>query len=311
MLEIMATTAPIFMLIALGFAAVKTTLMPQDAIPGLGRFVLYFAMPALIFSTLGTMEFSEVIDPAYMLIYGGGSVLALALGILVSKTLLRNDLKGSGVKGIGISISNSAFFGYPVLLLVFDHPPTNAFAMCLIVENILILPLALVTIEYSIGRQNGTTLVEAWRAVLSRVLRNPLIIAIAAGISASAVDLQLPGVFEQSLQMLARTAATLALFVVGGSLVSASLRGNLGEIGTVVAGKLVLHPLLVSLMIWLVPGLDPQLKVAAILMAAMPMMSIYPIIGGNYGYRNLCSSMLLATTVLSFATISITLGVLL
>jgi hypothetical protein len=46
-------------------------------------------------------------------------------------------------------------------------------------------------------------------------------------------------------------------------------------------------------------------------MAAMPMMSIYPIIGGNYGYRNLCASILLVTTVLSFVTISLTLKLLL
>ncbi|MFC6670482.1 hypothetical protein [Marinobacterium aestuariivivens] len=69
-----------------------------------------------------------------------------------------------------------------------------------------------------------------------------------------------------------------------------------------------MHPLLVSLMILLIPGLEPQLKAAAVLMASMPMMSIYPIIGGNYGYRSICSSMLLATTLLSFVTISVTLG---
>ncbi|NVK41123.1 MAG: AEC family transporter [Oceanospirillaceae bacterium] len=311
MLDVLATTAPIFLLIALGLIAVKTQLMPPEAIPGLGRFVLYFAMPALIVTTLGNMAFSEVIDPLYLLIYGSGSVLALLFGIAVSKTLLRDNLTGSGVKGIGMSISNSAFFGYPVLLLVFDHPPTNAFAMCLIIENILILPLALVTIEYSIGRQTGTTLLEAWKTVIGRVARNPLIIAIAVGVLISALKLELPTVLSQSLDMLARTAASVALFVVGGSLASTGLRGNLVEIGTVAAGKLMMHPLLVGLMVLAIPGLDPQLKLAAVLMAAMPMMSIYPIIGGNYGYRNQCSGMLLATTVLSFATISITLRLLL
>ncbi|MFC6670483.1 AEC family transporter [Marinobacterium aestuariivivens] len=216
MLEILATTAPIFLLIALGFVAVRTKLMPQDAIPGLGRFVLYLAMPALIISTLGTMEFGNVVEPTYLLVYGLGSVLALLFGITISKTLLRNDLTGSGVKGIGMSMSNSSFIGYPVLLLIFDHPPTNAFAMCLMIENILILPLALVTIEYSVGRKNGTRLQEALQAVISRVARNPLIIAIACGLLISALDLTLPDVIARSLDMLARTAASIALFVVGG-----------------------------------------------------------------------------------------------
>ncbi|GGO85902.1 malonate transporter [Marinobacterium nitratireducens] len=311
MLEVLTTTAPIFLLIALGFTAVKTALMPQEAIPGLGHFVLYFALPALIISTLGKMEFASVIDPAYMLVYGSASIIALVLGILISKHLLHDNLTGSGVKALGMSISNSAFFGYPVLLLTFEHPPTNAFAMCLIIENMIVVPLALVTIEYSIGRSNGMSLAEAWKGVLVRVIRNPLIIAIAAGITLSALELQLPGPVEQSLEMLARTSASIALFVVGGSLVSSRLRGNLTEIGTVAAGKLILHPLLVALMVMLVPGMDPQLKAAAILMASMPMMSVYPIVGGNYGYRELCSSILLATTVLSFIAISVTLALVL
>lgn len=311
MLAILATTAPIFILIALGYLAVKSRLMPADALPGLGRFVLYFAMPALIFNTLTRMEFSAVFDPSYLLAYGFGSLITFAFGLTFSKTVLQDSLAGSGVKAIGMSMSNSAFFGLPVLLLMFDNPPTNAFAMCLMIENLLILPLALVTIEYGIGREKDSHLFDAWKSVLARIVRNPLIIAIAAGVSTSAIGLPLPGFIDQSLEMLARTSAALALFVVGGSLVSTTLKGNVGEIGTVVAGKLLLHPLAVALLIWLLPDFDPQLQAAAIIMASMPMFSIYPIIGSPYGYRNLCSSILLTTTLLSFVTITITLGIVL
>ncbi|UTW10131.1 AEC family transporter [Marinobacterium rhizophilum] len=311
MLAVLSTTAPIFLLIALGFIAVRTRLMPGDAIPGLGRLVMYIAMPALIFSTLTRMEFGEVIDSTYLLVYGLGSALALAAGIGLSMLLFRDSIAAGGVKGIGMAMSNSAFIGYPVLIQVFDDPPTNAFAMGLMVENMLILPLALVLIEYGVGRQNGTTLASAWKSVIIRVMKNPLIIAIVAGLIASALELQLPAVVDQSLGMLAGVAAPIALFVVGGSLVNSSLRGNVSEIGLVVVGKLALHPLMMVLLIWLLPDFDPRLQLAAVLMAAMPMMSIYPIIGGNYGYRNICASTLLVTTVASFVTITLALKLLL
>lgn len=311
MLAVLSTTAPIFLLIALGFIAVRTRLMPADAIPGLGRLVMYIAMPAMIFSTLTNMKFDQVIDPTYLLVYGAGSALALAAGLGLSKLLFRDSIDASGVKAIGMAVSNSAFFGFPVLVLVFDDPPTNAFAMALMIENMLILPLALVIIEYGVGRQNGTSLASVWKSVLVRVMKNPLIIAIVAGVLASAIELQLPAVMIKSLSMLSGTAAPVALFVVGGSLVNSSLRGNMSEIGLVVAGKLALHPLMMVLLIWLLPDFDPRLQLAAVLMAAMPMMSIYPIIGGNYGYRNLCASILLVTTVASFATITLTLKLLL
>lgn len=87
------------------------------------------------------------------------------------------------------------------------------------------------------------------------------------------------------------------------------IRGDLKEISVVVVGKLVLHPLLVLLMLWLMPPFDARLELSALLIAAMPMMSIYPIIGGNYGFRSQCSSILVVTTVLSFFTITSLLAV--
>ena len=72
--------------------------------------------------------------------------------------------------------------------------------------------------------------------------------------------------------------------------------------------KLLIHPLLVALMLWLLPPFDPELELAALLIAAMPMMSIYPIIGGNYGYGSQCASILILTTALSFVTVTVLLA---
>lgn len=310
MLSILSTTAPIFIIIALGFIAVRTRLFPAEAVAGLGRFVIYFALPALIFSTVSQMAFSEVIDRHYLLVYGLGSMLAFVAGIGLSKALKGDSLSQGAIKGMGMSMSNSAFVGLPVLLLAFDDPPTNAFAMNLMIENMVVLPVALIVMEFSQGRGNSESLGAIIRPVAGRVIRNPLVIAIVAGVLASLANVEVPQVLQDSLDMLGRTSATVALFFVGASLVGTSLRGNIGEIGGVALGKLTLHPLMMVLLIWLLPDFDPQLQTAAILLAAMPMASVYPIIGSLYGYRRLTSSILLAGTVLSFFSISIALAVL-
>ncbi len=41
-------------------------------------------------------------------------------------------------------------------------------------------------------------------------------------------------------------------------------------------GKLIGHPLAVLAMVALLPDFDPRLQQAAVLLAAMPMLSIYP-----------------------------------
>jgi predicted permease len=136
------------------------------------------------------------------------------------------------------------------------------------------------------------------------MLRNPLLIAIITGMLISALNIPLPDPINITLKMLGGSSATIALFVIGASLVGSPLKGELGSITPVLIGKLVLHPLMVALLIWLLPPFDPQLQLAAILLAAMPMMSIYPIFGSQYGYRNFTASTLMLTTICAFFSIS-------
>ncbi|HAW40735.1 MAG TPA: permease, partial [Pseudomonas sp.] len=55
----------------------------------------------------------------------------------------------------------------------------------------------------------------------------------------------------------------------------------------------------------LFPVNDPELRLAGILMAAAPMMSIYPILGARYGLEGRCAAAVVSATVLSFLSISL------
>ena len=303
MLAVLSTIAPIFLLMAAGYTAVKSRLLDQGMIPGLGRFVLYFTLPALIFSTVSQMKFSEIIDPSFVAVYALGSIASLTLGTLVAFFVLGNGLSASALKGLGMSISNTLFMGYPVMLQVLDDPPTNAFAMVVMVENIITLPLALLLIEYGNSHQSGK-LITIWRSVLARIARSPLVIAIAAGLAVSALGIQLPATLTTSLGMLAQGSAATALFVIGASLMGNRVQGDIREISLVVIGKLLIHPALILLMLWLMPPLAKPMELTVLLIAAMPMFSIYPIIGSSYGLGRQCSSILVVATLLSFFTIS-------
>ena len=74
-------------------------------------------------------------------------------------------------------------------------------------------------------------------------------------------------------------------------------------------GKLILHPLAVFVSLAVLPRLgmpplDPDLRMAAIVMAAMPMLSIYPILAQIYGQEDFSAAALLIATAASFFTLS-------
>jgi predicted permease len=73
----------------------------------------------------------------------------------------------------------------------------------------------------------------------------------------------------------------------------------------IAAGKLLLHPLAVALAFRLVGPPDPALKATGVIMASMPMVSIYPLLGQRYGLGDVCAAALMIATVLAVATTTV------
>ncbi|WP_432455197.1 MULTISPECIES: AEC family transporter [unclassified Agarivorans] len=301
---VLSITAPIFFLIFLGYLGVRFQVLPQDTLPGLSRFVVYFALPALVFTKLLSMDLAEVVNLDYMLIYTLGGLFALVFTILLSRLVFKDSWEASGVRGLGAALPNSAFIGFPVILQMFEHPPAQAFAMSVMVENIVLMPAALIFLETMMGKRQGNK-GSVFVPVVKRISSNPIIISVFLGLLCSSLGLKMPAFISYGLGMLSQGAACVALVVIGGSLCGVSIKCNIGQMSLVAMVKLLIFPMVVSGLVLLFPDLSSDLKTSVIIFAAVPMFSIYPIIGGEYGERSFCASTLLVTTILSFVSLSV------
>ena len=144
---------------------------------------------------------------------------------------------------------------------------------------------------------------------LHGLLRNPIIIGLAAGLAVSLAGLKLPGPLMKPIDMLAASSAAMSLLVIGGTLASVEVRGVSGEVAPTVAGKLIFHPLAVFATTAALPfvGLAPlsaDMRAAAVILAAVPMMGIYPILAQRFGRERTSVVAMLMATTLSFFTLS-------
>ena len=237
----------------------------------------------------------------YLLAYGAASLTVFAAGFTLNR-LRGRDVQTGAIAALGMSVSNSGFIGFPLAALVVGVPAIGALALCMLVENLLIIPLALALAE--MGARSDASLGAILRASAARLATNPLIIAIALGVTLSLTGLKPPAPILKVLEMFALASAPVALFVIGGSLVGLRGGGLAGQIAPIVAAKLLLHPAAVLLAFRLVPDVGPGLASAAFLMASVPMLSIYPLIGQRYGLQEMCSAALLAATIVSVASVS-------
>jgi predicted permease len=307
MLDILAITGPIYFAIILGLATTRFGLFAKADMRVLGKFVVNIALPALLFNALAQRQLGDILNGSYLLAYACGSLLAASLGWIWCRRLKQLSATTSTFYAMGMSCSNSGFVGYPVLLLTLAPIAGVSLALNMMVENLLIIPMLLVLAEQERGKAGK------WHSVLGQMLQrlatNPMIIGLVAGLLVSLSGLKLPEPVSRTVTLFAASSSAISLFVIGGTLVGLPMQGMARRVAPIVIGKLILHPLAVALAIFLLPRLglaplDPALRTAAVVMAAMPMLSIYATLAQAYGQEDFCAAALLVTTAASFLSLS-------
>ena len=309
MLDILAITGPIYLCIAAGYASVRWGLFSKADMKVFGKFVIDIALPALLFSALASRPLAEVFRPAYLLAYTVGSMAVLLGAVFWSRRVQGKGLTESAYVAMGMTCANSGYVGYPVMLLVFGPLAGVILALNLVVENLLKLPLLFTLADAGAHEGARPSLgLAVWQTV-QRLARNPMIMAIVAGFLVSLLGWQLPSVVSRTVNLFASASGGLALFIIGGNLVGLQIKGMRSQVAGIALGKLVLHPLALWLAVMFLPllglpALEGDLRTAAVLSAAMPMLGIYSLLAGRHGFEGFSAAALLATTAGSFVSLS-------
>jgi malonate transporter and related proteins len=303
LLDILAITSPIFILVGIGFFAVWKNMVAREGIRYLAAFLVNIAVPILLFKSISARHISEVIQLDFLTAYGLlGSVASFTLIFTISRFLLHKDLTSSSIYSMGGSLSNSLMIGFPVTSSLIGEIALVPFALVLLVENFLMMPLPLALAD--IGEHKNKGLLKILTGLTVSIFKNPLILGILAGVLFSLSQFQLPPVAVKVIDLLSGTVVGLGLFVIGGMLVGFRYSGKIREVSLVMLGKLVLHPLMVLLVMLLMPSIDSNFILAGVLFASAPMFGIYTVIGQRYGLGEICAATSAPATVISFISIT-------
>ena len=302
MLAILAITGPIYAIVAVGYLCTRAGLFERADMRVFGKYVVNLALPALLFNALSQRSLAEVLNPVFVAAYALGSVAVLLAGILWARRSGK-PLSAAAIAGMGMSCPNSGFIGFPLVAQLFG-PATAGIGLALarVVENFLTLPLALAIAESGGGEGGGVR--RALVRSLRGVLRNPMIHGIVLGFLCSLAGWHPPEPVARTINLFATACGSLSLFVIGGSLVGIRTQGLLRDVGAIAVGKLLLHPLAVLAAVLLLPPMARELQVAVVVMAAVPMLGIYPILAQKYGHDSDAAAAQLGTTVASFFTLT-------
>lgn len=293
MAQILAVTTPFFALVLLGWSVVRGRLLPIDAIPGMNGFVLFFALPCMLFRFSAGTPIGQLLDSAVVLVYlaGAAIVVGLAVGVARRQGMHWRD---ASFGALVAAFPNSGFMGVPLLVALLGQaaaaPAIVALALDMVVATSLCIALSQLGPD-ELGRHGkaGAAVGRALRGMLS----NPLPWSIALGTLTSASGLHLPAPLMQTIELLAGAASPVALFALGAMLARGQLQVRTapatprvsGAIG-IVAIKLVLHPLVVFVVgrtaIACGVPLDPFAAAVLVLIAALPSASNVPMLAERF-----------------------------
>ncbi len=321
MQAILTVTIPFFALVLLGYFAAQRRWMPESAIPGLNAYVLYYALPCMLFRFGSSMPFARLIDPLLIALYTTCALLMIAITVAV--TLRRReggpgvDLKDASFGALVAAFPNAGFMGVPLLVaLLGDNaagPVIGAILVDLILTSTLCLALAQASGHRSVGDDQRSMLAAAALS-LRGALTNPLPWAIVIGALFAALDRELPGPIAQIVRMLGESAAPVALFTIGAVLSRAGRHGHSKtpprDYVPVALLKLVVHPALIFGIGAGATALGAPVSTFGLmvltLVAALPSASNVSVLAERYGADNgRVTRIIMASTVLAFASFSV------
>ena len=321
MQAILTVTIPFFALVLLGYLAAQRRWMPESAIPGLNAYVLYYALPCMLFRFGSSMPFARLIDPLLIALYTTCALLMIAITIAV--TLRRGsgtagvDLKDAAFGALVAAFPNAGFMGVPLLVALLGANAAGPVIGAILVDLILTSTLCLALAQSSGHRSGGgdeRSMLAAAALSLRGALTNPLPWAITVGALFAALDRELPGPIAEIVRMLGESAAPVALFTIGAVL---SRAGRHGHTKTpprnylpVALLKLIVHPALIfgigAGAAALGAPISPFGLMVLTLVAALPSASNVSVLAERYGADNgRVTRIIMASTVLAFASFSV------
>lgn len=315
MSDILAVTFPFFALVLCGYLAAWRRMLPLEAVPGLNGFVLFFALPCMLFRFGSSAPISQLLNPATI-----GVWLACALvmvGFTIAVTLsARVRWNDASFGALVAAFPNSGFMGVPLLVALLGKQAAATVIATIIVDMVITTSLCLALSRLDGAGAQGARV--AAKQALRGVLSNPMPWAIFAGGVFSVMDMKLWGPVDRTIGLLADAASPVALFTIGAVLARSRLQQRpddvpAPDVALVAAFKLVLHPLLVLVagavalsMGW---GLQREALVTLVLLAALPSASNVSLLAERYGADNgRVARIILWSTAVAFFSFSLVAG---
>lgn len=292
---------PVFLVIGFGYWAVWKGYFTDAGVDAVMKFAQGFAIPCLLFRAMASLDLGADFNVPLLFSFYLGATSGFFIGMLGARLIFKRNWPDSVAIGFGGLFSNSVLLGLPITERAYgvDALAGNFAIIALHAPFCYMLGVTAMEIVKGVGAGLFGTALNVLKAMFS----NALIIGISLGIGVNVLNIPLPGVLMDGVDLLARAALPAALFGLGGILVRYRPEGDLKVIAMVCAISLLVHPA-ISWGAATYLELDRDAFRSVVLTATMaPGVNTY-LFANMYGAaRRVAASAVLLSTALSIGTV--------
>jgi predicted permease len=297
--HVLALTAPLFLLVLLGYALTRWGRWPAVVSDALSRFVFSVAVPALLFRLMSDFSRMPPVDARLLLAFFGGCLLVFLLGRILGRQLFALDGVGQSVFAIGGVFSNNVLLGVPIAKITLGDTAMPTVSLIVVFNALFLWTLVTVSVEWA---RTGRTSFAGLTRTTVNVLRNPVVAGILLGTAWGWAGIPLPDLADRTLQLIGEAAVPLSLVALGMGLAEYGLAEGWRESAAITALKLAVLPLVVYALARLLE-LPPTETRAVTLLAALPVGANVYLMAREFGtFSGPVATSLVVSTALAAAT---------
>jgi len=288
----------------LGAIAEKYHLLGPGTAIAINQYVTYFALPALLFTSIASVKIDSILNWNFIIAYSIGMFATFILCFAVAKFVLQEPNDITALKALSASFPNASYMGIPLLSLLIGPKTVVPITIITIIQFFLMVVTILI-INSCNTKKNASF--NFPKLVFTTLVKNPIVSSGLLGILWSLTGLHLPKPIYTIGHELGITAGTCALFAIGKIMMSLKPTIKFKEQSIISIFKLGIQPLITLplLFYFKVPILW---AICGFVVAALPPVTLIYILSQQYHLQETnFSGVLLVTSLLSIITIPIAL----
>lgn len=200
--------APLFLAIFAGMAFSRSKQVNENWIEILNKYALFIGFPALIIAALLRLDIEQQ-SFGKLIFVNSANIILLTLLVSPVSWILKLSPNAKRSLYLILPYTNNAYLGMPVLQNTYGNEVLPVAAVISAVYLFWMFTLTLTLLENS-GEMKANPM-----RTLVKLVQNPMLVSVLAGITLVYFKVQLPGVVLKTLNLFADSVTAVVLFSIG------------------------------------------------------------------------------------------------